>query len=90
LTAPNLGRSAENAQVVYNTGYRPNASLELTKFAVVIRTDDGVQGEYVPQGDGTRATMAQTLSFAPNLLGRDPDERALIWSEMKRELRQRC
>ena len=56
----------------------------------MIRTDDGVQGEYVAQRGGTRATMAQILSLAPNLLGRDPDERALIWSEMKRELRQRC
>ena len=32
--------------------------------------------------------MAQTLSLAPNLLGRDPDQRELIWNDMKRELRQ--
>ena len=88
FTARNLGQSADNAQAVYNIGYKPNASLELTKFAVAIRSDDGAEGEYVVQWGGTRATMAQTLSLAPNLLGRDPDQRELIWNEMKRELRQ--
>src|SRR5215212_9865316 len=88
FTAKNLGQSADNAQAVYNIGYKPNASLELTKFAVAIRSDDGAEGEYVVQWGGTRATMAQTLSLAPNLLGRDPHQRELIWNEMKRELRQ--
>ena len=37
FTARNLGQSADNAQAVYNIGYKPNASLELTKFAVAIR-----------------------------------------------------
>ena len=45
--AKNLGLSAENAQAVYNIGYKSNATLELTKFAVVIRTDDGAEGQYV-------------------------------------------
>src|SRR5215208_6894724 len=83
FTARNLGQSAHNAQAVYNIGYKPNASLELTKFAVAIRSDDGAEGEYVVQWGGTRATMA----LAPNLLGRDPHQRELIWNEMKRELR---
>ena len=55
FTAKNLGRSAENAQAVYNIGYKPNATLELTKFAVVIRTDDGAEGQYVTHWGGTRA-----------------------------------
>ncbi len=88
FTARNLGMAAENAQAVYNIGYKPNSSLELTKYAVVIRTDDGAEGQYVTHWGGTRATMAQTVSLAPNLLGRDPDQRELIWNEMKRELRQ--
>jgi hypothetical protein len=45
--ARNLGRSAENARAIYNIGYKPNSELELTKFAVVIRSDDGAEGQYV-------------------------------------------
>ena len=82
FTAKNLGQSAADAQAVYNIGYKPNASLELTKFAIAIRTDDGAAGEYVVQWGGTRATMAQTLSLAPNLLGRDPDQRELLASPL--------
>ena len=80
--ARNLGRSAENAQAVYNIGYKPDSTLELTKFAVVIRTDDGAEGQYVTHWGGTRATMAQTLSLAPNLLGRDPDQREFLASPL--------
>ena len=86
--ARNLGPSAENARAVYNIGYKPNSELELTKFAVVIRSEDGAEGQYVMHWGGTRATMAQTLSLAPNILGRNPDHREEIWNDMKRELRQ--
>jgi len=86
--ARNIGRSAENARAIYNIGYKPNSELELTKFALIIRSDDGAEGQYVMHWGGTRATMAQTLSLAPNILGRNPDHREEIWSEMKRELRQ--
>jgi hypothetical protein len=82
FTVRDFGRSADSAQAVYSIGYKPNASLELTKFAAVIRTDDGVQGAHVAQRGGTRATMAQTLSLAPNLLGRDPDQRELLASPL--------
>ncbi len=86
--ARNLGRNADNASAVYNIGYEKGGSLNLTKFAVVIRSDDGAEGQYVVHWGGTRATMAQTISLAPNLIGRDPDHRELIWSDMKREFRQ--
>ncbi|MBN9440091.1 enolase C-terminal domain-like protein [Bosea sp. (in: a-proteobacteria)] len=88
FTARNLGVSSDKLRAIYNMGYKPNSSLELTKFAIVIRSDDGAQGEYVMHWGGSRSTMAQTLSLAPSLLGRDPDHRELIWNEMKRELRQ--
>ena len=52
FTARNLGMAAENAQAVYNIGYKPNSSLELTKYAVVIRTDDGAEGQYVTHWGG--------------------------------------
>ena len=86
--ARNLGPAYADAQAVYNIGYKPDSSLQLTKYAVVIRTDDGARGEYVAHWGGTRTSMAQTVLLAPNLLGRDPDRREYLWSEMRRELRQ--
>ncbi len=88
FTVANLGLSAESARAVYNIGYKPGGGLELTKYAVVIRSDDGAEGQYVTHWGGTRASMAQTLALAPNLIGRDPDTREEIWNDMKRELRQ--
>src|SRR5690606_10337559 len=88
FTVANLGLSAESARAVYNIGYKPGGNLELTKYAVVIRSDDGAEGQYVTHWGGTRASMAQTLALAPNLIGRDPDAREEIWNDMKRELRQ--
>jgi L-alanine-DL-glutamate epimerase-like enolase superfamily enzyme len=84
----NLGRSAHDAQAVYNIGYKKGSSLELTKYAVVIRADDGATGEYVTHWGGTRSSMAQTLALASNLLGRDPEQRELIFDDFKREMRQ--
>ena len=88
FTVANLGVSAESARAVYNIGYTPGGNLELTKYAVIIRSDDGAEGQYVTHWGGTRASMAQTLALAPNLIGRDPDTREEIWNDMKRELRQ--
>ncbi len=88
FTVANLGVSADSARAIYNIGYKPGGNLEMTKYAVVIRSDDGAEGQYVLHWGGTRASMAQTLSLAPNLIGRDPDTREEIWNDMKRELRQ--
>ncbi len=84
----NLGLEAENEGAVYNIGYKPNSSVELSKYAVVIRADDGARGEYVTHWVGTRAALAQTLMMAPNLIGRDPEQREGIFDDLKREFRQ--
>lgn len=86
--ARNLGLEDENEGAVYNIGYKPNSVMELSKYAVVIRTDDGCHGEYVTHWVGTRAALAQTLMMAPNLLGRDPEQREGIFDDLKREFRQ--
>jgi L-alanine-DL-glutamate epimerase-like enolase superfamily enzyme len=88
FTARNLGKSTGTAGAVYNIGYQRGGALDLTKFAIRIRSDDGASGEYVVQWGGTRNTMAQVLSLAPMLIGRDPYQREAIWSDFKRELRQ--
>jgi L-alanine-DL-glutamate epimerase-like enolase superfamily enzyme len=85
---PNLGVSADGPGAIYNLGYSPGNVAELTKFAVLIRCNDGSVGSYVTHWGGSRATMMQTLALAPNLIGRDPDTREEIWTDFKRELRQ--
>ena len=86
--ARNLGLESENEGAVYNIGYKPNSVMTLSKYAVVIKTDDGCRGEYVTHWVGTRAALAQTLMMAPNLLGRDPERREGIFDDLKREFRQ--
>jgi L-alanine-DL-glutamate epimerase-like enolase superfamily enzyme len=86
--APNLGLQSEDAHAVYNVGFKRGASVEVAKYAVVIHSDDGARGEYVTHWVGTRAALAQTLTLAPNLLGRNPDHREAIFDDFKRELRQ--
>src|SRR5512145_2578999 len=85
--AENLGLESDRERAVYNLGYMPGARLTLSKYAVVIRTDDGLRGEYVTHWVGTRAAVAQTLMLAPNLLGRDAEERQGIYDDLKREIR---
>ena len=86
--ALNVGLASENEKSVCNIGYRPNSTMELSKYAVVIKADDGSQGAYVTHWVGTKAALAQTLLLAPNLLGRDPEAREGIFDDLKRELRQ--
>ncbi|MEM9027522.1 MAG: enolase C-terminal domain-like protein [Pseudomonadota bacterium] len=84
----NLGVSMDGPGAIYNLGYSPGSVTELTKYATIIHCDDGSSGAYVAHWGGSRASMAQTLTLAPNLIGRDPDTREEIWTDLKRELRQ--
>lgn len=68
--------------------YMPGATMQMSRYAVVIETSDGCRGEYVAQWVGTRAALAQSLMLAPMLIGRDAEQRELIYDDLKRELRQ--
>ncbi|MGF1623687.1 MAG: enolase C-terminal domain-like protein [Alphaproteobacteria bacterium] len=68
--------------------YMPGATMQMSRYAVVIETADGCRGEYVAQWVGTRAALAQSLMLAPLLIGRDAEQRELIYDDLKRELRQ--
>jgi L-alanine-DL-glutamate epimerase-like enolase superfamily enzyme len=68
--------------------YAKGASITLTKYAVVISCKDGARGAYVPMWGGTKPALAQTLTLAPLLLGRNADHREQIYDDLKRELRQ--
>jgi L-alanine-DL-glutamate epimerase-like enolase superfamily enzyme len=82
-----LGLGAHAAMGVSNLQYQKGASLRVMRYAVKIRTDDGLTGEYVTHWVGTHGALGQTLMLAPHLLGRDPEHRELIYDDFKRELR---
>lgn len=83
----NLGLGKHSAAGVGNLIYLPGGKLKTQRFAVRILCDDGAQGEYVTHWVGTPSTLGQVQMLAPNLLGRDPEERELIYDDLKREVR---
>lgn len=83
----NLGLGKHAAAGVGNLIYLPGSKLTTQRIAVRILCDDGAQGEYVTHWVGTPATLGQMQMLAPNLLGRDAEERALIYDDLKREVR---
>jgi L-alanine-DL-glutamate epimerase-like enolase superfamily enzyme len=82
-----LGLGAHAAMGVSNLQYQKGGKLEVMRYAVRIRTDDGLTGQYVTHWVGTQGALGQTLMLAPHLLGRDPEQRELIYDDLKRELR---
>jgi L-alanine-DL-glutamate epimerase-like enolase superfamily enzyme len=83
----NLGLGKHAASGVGNVVYMPGSRLTMTRYAVRICCDDGAQGEYVTHWVGTPSTFGQMQMLAPNLLGCDPEERELIYDDLKREVR---
>ncbi|MBI1396653.1 MAG: mandelate racemase [Betaproteobacteria bacterium] len=84
--APNLAPAGGGA--VGALHYRKGASARLTKYAVVIRTDNGLRGEYVTHWVGSSAALGSTLMLAPYLVGREAERREGIYDDLKREARQ--
>ena len=68
--------------------YEPGSTIMSTRFAVVIRTDDGLQGEYVPIWSGPLVSLGQTLNLAPRLIGVDSAHREYIYDICKRAHRK--
>lgn len=83
----NMGLGGHAAAGVGNMIYLAGGKFTADRFAVRILCDDGAQGEYVTHWVGTSATLGQTLMLAPHLLGRDPEQRELIYDDLKREMR---
>lgn len=83
----NLGLGKHSAAGVGNMIYLPGSKLKAQRFAVRILCDDGAQGEYVTHWVGTPSTLGQVQMLAPNLIGRDPEARELIYDDLKREVR---
>ncbi len=72
---------------VGNMAYVAGDKLKALRYAVNIITDDGLQGEYVTHWGGTLSSMAQSRMLAPLLIGRDPEEREIIYDDLKRDIR---
>ena len=66
----------------------PGHRQKLGKFALVIEDDEGARGEYVGMWGATPIALAQILGLAPQLIGKNPLERELIYDEFKRAHRQ--
>ncbi len=66
----------------------PGHEQPISKFAIVIETEDGSRGEYVGLWGATPMALGQTQMLAPHLVGRNALERELIFDEFKRALRQ--
>lgn len=72
---------------VGNMAMVPGHTFEATRFAVCIETAAGISGEYVANWVSTPSTIAQAGMLAPLLLGRNPEHRAWIYDELRREIR---
>jgi len=69
-------------------GYLKGAKTRVMKYAVAILTENGLRGEYVTHWVGSSAALGQTLMLAPYLIGREAEERELIYDDLKRQARQ--
>jgi L-alanine-DL-glutamate epimerase-like enolase superfamily enzyme len=83
----NLGLLGQKAQGVGNFAYVKGSKTGFNRYAVAIRCDDGLSGEYVTHWVGTPAARAESQMLAPLLIGRDPETREAIHDDLKRELR---
>lgn len=84
---PNLGTGAPDGVGVSNVLHQRGGTLKMGRYAVRITTDDGACGEYVTLAVGTPGALGQTLMLAPQLVGRNADQRELLYDDLKRELR---
>jgi len=84
FTVQNLHRIGSGMLVAFRRGH----SVEVVKNAIIIRTDDGLRGEYITHWGGSPATRGEMEMLAPFMIGRDPMEREGLFDDLKREIRQ--
>ncbi|MER8961211.1 enolase C-terminal domain-like protein [Mesorhizobium sp. M0701] len=84
---PELSLGESRTMGVSNMVYEHGAVLKVMRYAVALRTNDGLEGRYVTHWVGTPSALGQTVMLAPTLLGRDPEHREAIYDDLKREAR---
>ena len=82
-----MSLGGHSATGVGNIIYQKGATVDAERFVVRIVCDDGATGEYLTHWVGTPSTFGQIAMLAPHLIGRDPEERQLIFDDLKREIR---
>ncbi len=82
-----MGLGRHQASGVGNVIYRKGETFSAERVAVRILCDDGARGEYVAHWVGTPSTLGQAIMLAPQLLGRDAEQRESIYDDLKREVR---
>ncbi len=82
-----LGLPAAGTAGVGNVIAKKGGRISSQRWAVRIETDGGARGGYVTHWIGTPASFAQAAMLAPRLIGCDPDQREMIWQDLKREVR---
>lgn len=87
FTVKGLGHGGYAAMGISNVQCTPGAEIQVMRYGVEIRCDDGATGRYVTHWVGTEGSMGQSIMLAPHLLGRDPERREEIYDSLKRELR---
>ena len=83
----NMGLGAHSAAGVGNVIYKKGSTFKAERFAVRILCDDGASGEYVAHWVGTPSTLGQARMLAPQLLGRNPEQRQWPGDPRARRLR---
>ncbi len=87
FTVEGLELGEHAAMGVSNVQSRPGARIQIMRYGVEIRCDDGAAGRYVTHWVGTEGSLGQAIMLAPHLLGRNPERREEIYDDFKRELR---
>jgi len=82
------GKNLARDGVAQTITYKDGSSIRITKYAVVILTEDGGRGEYVTHWVANQSAFGQTLVLAPRLIGKDARERIAIYEDLKRDIRQ--
>ena len=82
----NIGLESAAAGVG-NMAYIKGAKFPAKRWAVRIKTDEGVMGGYVVNWGSTPSSFGQACMLAPLLIGRDPEHREEIYNDLKWEIR---
>jgi L-alanine-DL-glutamate epimerase-like enolase superfamily enzyme len=87
FTVKNLDLGGHSTLSTTHLRYSAGSSMRVMRYAVRVRTSDGAEGAYVTHWVGLPASLAQVIMLAPHLLGQNPEDRELIYDNLKRELR---
>ena len=81
FSIPDLGLDPSGFSLIYD----PGGKKKVKAFSVIIKTNEGINGEFV---GGDAVGFAQLKKFIDHVIGKDPLQRELIYNDAKRCLRK--